>query len=138
MAYRYRQEVKFRHCDPAGIVFYPRYFEMINDTTEAFFAEVLHYPFSEMHRNAGIPTARIETEFLAPSRLGDVLEIVLSATRLGRSSLDLAFEATCGAERRFTARSTIVHIDASGRSQPWGDAVRAILTEEVKGVSDGT
>ena len=27
--------VAFRHCDPAGIVFYPRYFEMINDFVEA-------------------------------------------------------------------------------------------------------
>ncbi|CPO21707.1 4-hydroxybenzoyl CoA thioesterase [Bordetella pertussis] len=27
-------EVRFRHCDPAGIVFYPRYFEMINDFVE--------------------------------------------------------------------------------------------------------
>ena len=30
-------EVRFRHFDPAGIVFYPRYFEMINDFVEEWF-----------------------------------------------------------------------------------------------------
>ena len=30
-------EVGFRHCDPAGIVFYPRYAEMVNDTVEHWF-----------------------------------------------------------------------------------------------------
>ena len=30
--------VRFQHCDPAGIVFYPRYLEMINQTVEEWFA----------------------------------------------------------------------------------------------------
>src|SRR5260370_493059 len=30
-------QVLFRHCDPAGIVFYPRYFEMVNDLVEEWF-----------------------------------------------------------------------------------------------------
>ena len=30
--------VRFQHCDPAGIVFYPRYFEMISQSVEEWFA----------------------------------------------------------------------------------------------------
>ena len=30
--FSHEQRVRFGHCDPAGIVFYPRYFEMINLT----------------------------------------------------------------------------------------------------------
>ena len=30
------KRVRFAHCDPAGIVFYPRYFEMLNELVEAF------------------------------------------------------------------------------------------------------
>jgi len=44
-AYTYEEKVVFRHCDPAGIVFFPRYFEMINDCVESFFSEVLDWPF---------------------------------------------------------------------------------------------
>jgi 4-hydroxybenzoyl-CoA thioesterase len=40
MLFSINQKVLFKHCDPAGIVFYPRYFEMINDCVEAFFDEI--------------------------------------------------------------------------------------------------
>ena len=36
MGFEFRQTIGFKHCDPAGIVFYPRYFEMFNDCVEAF------------------------------------------------------------------------------------------------------
>lgn len=36
MEFSYRQKVLFMHYDPAGIVFFPRYFEMMNDCVEAF------------------------------------------------------------------------------------------------------
>ena len=41
-AFTYEEKVLFRHCDPAGIVFFPRYFEMINDCVEYFFADTLN------------------------------------------------------------------------------------------------
>jgi len=74
-AYTYEEKVVFRHCDPAGIVFFPRYFEMINDCVESFFSEVLDWPFEVFLENAGIPTAEINTRFTAPSRHGDKLSI---------------------------------------------------------------
>lgn len=138
MAFIYEQEVRFRHCDPAGIVFYPRFFEMMNDTVESFFAQRLNYPFADMHQRAGIPTAQIDAQFKAPSRLGDVLHITLTCTRLGRSSLDLSYDARCGREQRFTGHSTIVFIDNTGRSQPWSAEVRVLLEQEMKGNSDAT
>ena len=83
MSFTFTQKVLFRHCDPAGIVFYPRYFEMINDCVEAFF-ESLNYPFYEMHKAGhGVPTAQIETRFIAPSRHGEVLDLQLNCHKLG-------------------------------------------------------
>jgi 4-hydroxybenzoyl-CoA thioesterase len=40
MAFVMNQKVLFKHCDPAGVVFYPRYFEMINDCVEALFDDI--------------------------------------------------------------------------------------------------
>ena len=36
MRFTMPQKVQFKHCDPAGIVFYPRYFELLNDTLLGF------------------------------------------------------------------------------------------------------
>ena len=41
MTYTRHIRIEFNHCDPAGIVFYPRYFEMTNSVVENFFADVV-------------------------------------------------------------------------------------------------
>ncbi|MFY9211561.1 MAG: thioesterase family protein [Aestuariivita sp.] len=128
MPFDYHQKVLFKHCDPAGIVFYPRYFEMINDATEAFFDEALGCPWEILHETANIPTVEITTRFSAPSRHGDALIIRLEVTRLGRSSLGLRFQATCGGETRFVANSTLVRIAKTGRPEPWPDNLRTKIT----------
>ena len=43
------QEITFRQCDPAGTVFYPRYFEMMNDAIERFFRDIVGWPYRQMH-----------------------------------------------------------------------------------------
>ena len=77
-----QQKVLFRHCDPAGIVFFPRYFEMMNDCIEAFFDHGLEYRFEQFLQTAGIPTATITTTFNRPSRHGDLLDLRLNVTRV--------------------------------------------------------
>lgn len=133
MAYTHRRKVMFKDCDPARIVFYPRYFEMLNDTVECFFDEVLGCPFEALHLGHAVPTARIDTQFKSPSRLGDWLDITLTCTRLGRSSLNLDFTVTCGDELRLTAASTLVYVGPNGRPLPWTDALRNALEDQVKG-----
>jgi 4-hydroxybenzoyl-CoA thioesterase len=129
MAFQFPQKVMFKHCDPAGIVFYPRYFEMLNDAVESFFDEALGLPFENLHSSGGVPTAEISTTFHRPSRHGDRLIIALTVTRVGHSSVGLAFHATCEGETRLTARSTLVLIDASGRPTPWPEAVKRTLKD---------
>lgn len=124
MPFSFHQKVLFKHCDPAGIVFYPRYFEMINDCVEAFFDTELDHPFETLHRNGGVPTAEISTRFTAPSRHGDRLELRLECREIGRSSLKLTITALCGDETRFVAQSVLVHVGADGRAEHWPVALR--------------
>lgn len=130
MGFDFPQKVLFKHCDPAGIVFYPRYFEMLNDCVEAFFDEVLGMPFETLHATGGVPTAEITTTFHKPSRHGDRLIITLAVTRVGRSSLGLSFAAKSGSESRLTARSTLVLVGEDGRSRPWPEAVKQKLLDQ--------
>lgn len=119
-----REKILFRHCDPAGIVFFPRYFEMVNDHVEAFFAEILHWPFEVMLADGGLPTRAISTGFTAPSRHGDVLTLRLDLRRLGDTSLEYRMTASAGDELRFETEATLVHIDRQGRPSPWPETIR--------------
>ena len=92
----FRSEVliRFAHCDMAGIVFYPRYLEIFNDRVEDWFREGLGFGFPEMHttHRMGIPTVRLEVDFVAPSRVGDVLQAVLTVREMRRTSMILRIE----------------------------------------------
>lgn len=129
MSFVMPQKVLFKHCDPAGIVFYPRYFEMINDCVECFFDEVLGTPFEKIMPEAGIPTAEITVKFQAPSRHGDQLALMLSPVRLGQSSFALAIIATCGEQTRFAAQSTLVYVNHSGRATAWPPSLQKPLEQ---------
>ncbi|KRW93723.1 acyl-CoA thioesterase [Paracoccus sp. PXZ] len=126
MRYLRRIQVEFNHCDPAGIVFYPRYFEMLNSVIENFFAEVLAYPFTRIHieEDCAVPTVRIEAGFQAPSRLGEVLEFALEVQHVGRSSARLAQQASAGGQVRLHCVSTLVWVTPEGRAAPWPEAIR--------------
>ncbi|WP_283176611.1 thioesterase family protein [Gemmobacter sp. 24YEA27] len=123
--------IEFNHCDPAGIVFYPRYFEMTNSVAENFFREVAGLPYEVMMAGGnGVPLAQVTAEFHAPSRLGEVLDWQLSIERIGRASITCHIEAHHLDQRgagshRLTAGLTLVYVDGSGQSHPWPEDVRA-------------
>ena len=121
MAFVRQTLVRFAHVDAAGIVFYPRYFEMVNAAVEDLFATAGH-DFATLHllRGKGVPTVHLSIDFIAPSRLGEPLDFRLQLARLGRSALTLDVEAQCAGAKRLAGTVTLVHIDlASERSEPW-------------------
>lgn len=118
------QKVLFKHCDPAGIVFYPRFFEMINDTVESFFDEILGWPFEAIHPEAAVPTAAFNVAFKAPCRHGDQLDFTLTVQAIGRSSLSLRIEAVANRETRLQADQTLVHTGSTGRPAAWPSNIR--------------
>lgn len=133
MIYHHEKRVEFNHCDPAGIVFYPRYFEMTNSVAENFFREVCGYSYAQMMADfQGVPTAHLEADFHAPSRLGDVLDWRLQITRVGGGSLAVTMEAWCGAERRVTARIVLVFAGTNAgkpAALPWPRDLRRRLQD---------
>ena len=133
MTFKYHQKVLFKHCDPAKIVFYPRYFEMMNDAVEVFFDEALDWPFEKMHETNGVPTVAISTQFQAPSRHGDHLVLQIEATKLGKASMDIVTRATCDDQLRFETTTTLVCVNRDGRPEAWPDAVRSKIEQFMKG-----
>ena len=86
------ETVRFKHVDFAGIVFYPRFLEMLNDLVEDWFGEALDRPFSIIHQTNGIPTVDIKVQFKQPARIGDVLEKQLWVNKLGGASVSCGFK----------------------------------------------
>lgn len=120
--------VRFQHCDPAGIAFYPRYVEMVNATIEDWFGAVIGISFAEIHttRETAIPARSLEFDFRLPSRIGECLSFSLAIKKLGNSSITLDLTCCCEDELRFLATVTLVHVPkASFRSAPWPADFRA-------------
>ena len=124
--------VRFAHCDSAGLIFYPRMFELVNEMVEDWFAGPLGVSFKALHREAGrgVPTVRLNADFVAPIRLGDQLEQRLVVTHLGESSCRLAHGAAVAQQQAARFDHVIVHVDlASMRALPWPPDLRARMAQ---------
>lgn len=125
--------VRWAHTDPAGIVFYPRYFEMINALVEDWFAGPLGCDFETLHGElgTGVPTVSIECEFARPSRLGDRLVFELAVERIGKGSFTLKTSANDrNGEQRMKARLVLASIDLeTGRARPIPEQIRSRMVE---------
>lgn len=109
-AFRSRQLARYFHCDPGGIVYFPKFFEMFNAVLEDWFAGALDCPWGTDlmgARKLSIPTLAIRAEFLRASRLGESLDFVLWPIRLGRSSISLALVGSLAGAERLRAIWTI-------------------------------
>ena len=121
--------VHFSDTDPAGILFYPRYFEMTSALVEDWFAEELDHPFSAMHHGMayGVPTLSLDISFSAASRIADVLRLTLGVAKLGNTSFTLDISAACGDEARFKMRQVMVYaaLGENVKSEPLPSELRA-------------
>jgi 4-hydroxybenzoyl-CoA thioesterase len=120
-------KVRFGDVDGAGIVFYPRYFEMLNTAIEEWCDRILLLDFHDMHlnRGMGIPVVRIAATFTAPSVLGDVLSVTIVPRLLGTSSCTLEAGFSCAGEARLGMDMTIVCMDlAKRRGMAWPPEIR--------------
>lgn len=132
-----KETVRFQHVDFAGIVFYPRFLEMLNNIVEDFYDEVLGMPFKNIHKTGGIPTVDLKVQFKKAARLGDVLTKYFWVKKLGSSSMYCGFKfehedgSVC-----LEGEVTLVRVDfTDGRDEikarPFPDAMRTKLEEYV-------
>ena len=83
--------IEWGDCDPAGIIFYPRYFDIFDASVSALFEHALGMTKLQLLRTfnfAGYPLARTRASFLRPTRFGD--DVVVDTTvKFGRSSFEI-------------------------------------------------
>lgn len=80
--------VEWGDCDPAGIVYYPRFFEFFDASTAALFekAGFRKHGLLEKYGIVGIPMVDTQAKFFAPATFGDTVEIESRIADWGTSS----------------------------------------------------
>jgi len=92
--------VGWGHCDPAGIVYFPRFFEMFHDAMEQWFSHALHMPYADVivGRKLGFPSVHTEADFKAPSVFGETLAVELRVGGLGQKSIVFDYRVRLASE----------------------------------------
>lgn len=129
-AWRITVPVRFSHCDPAGIVYFPRYFDIINGVVEDWFSGALGLVHHELirDRRIGLGPAHVEADFVKPGFLGDALVFTVLVDRIGNSSLAVSVHAHRGEEPVLLVRLVIVTTSLDEhRSIPIPPDLRAAL-----------
>ena len=123
-----QQKIRFQHTDPAGIVFFPRYAEMINASNEDLW-EIFGIPFDTLHGNAGVPAVNLNIDFKSPAFLGDVITKNVEFTKIGGSSYTLRHWFECNGRLILEASQTCVYAkkqdDGEFRPAPIPDTIRS-------------
>lgn len=137
MIFRCQKLIRFAHCDPAGIVFYPRYIELCVEAVEDWFNQGLGVSFWALHEEhrLGIPAVHLDVNFMTPSRHGDLLDFLLSVARIGKSSMTLDVIVECEGQRRFRERIVVVMVSLDTMrsvpiTEPWRLKFSAFMEPE--------
>jgi 4-hydroxybenzoyl-CoA thioesterase len=81
--------IEWCDCDPAGIIYYPRYFQIFDTCTTVMIERALgmnKIDFLKVYNFIGYPVLDTRARFHKPTRYGDDVAIETKLTEYGRSS----------------------------------------------------
>jgi 4-hydroxybenzoyl-CoA thioesterase len=88
--------IEWSQCDPAGIIYFPRYFEMFDLSTTVLLERALGMTkreFLKAYGFAGYPTVETRGQFLRPVTYGDTVDIE-SRISFGTTSFSVEHRVT--------------------------------------------
>jgi len=97
--HRRQLRIEWGYCDPAGIVFNARFFEIFDAGTWALFEAALGVPRQELAAKFDIftvPLVDVRARFIAPVRFGDVIDHESYVSKFRRSSFEVAHRIFVG------------------------------------------
>jgi len=96
---RRKVRIEWGDCDPAGIVYYPRYFAMFDHSTAMLLEAATGYTKYEMTKKydfVGFPMVDTGAKFYIPSKFGDDIVIESTISELGKSSFNISHKVWKG------------------------------------------
>jgi 4-hydroxybenzoyl-CoA thioesterase len=109
--------IEWGDCDPAGIVYFPRYFEYFDVCTNALFEHAGFFKptMLKSYGIAGIPVVEMKASFMTPSRFGEEVMVESSIAKWGNSSFVVQHRLMKGEELAiecFETRVWVAHPNA--------------------------
>ena len=90
--FHHNRIVRFGECDPAGVTYYPEYFNWFHQAMEACFESNLGVSYATVIQDVGFPAVHTSASFHNPLSVGEHITIVVSVKKMGRSSIHWKFE----------------------------------------------
>jgi 4-hydroxybenzoyl-CoA thioesterase len=83
--------IEWGDCDPAGIVYFPRYFVFFDNCTVGLFeaAGLRKAEMLKAYDIVGFPVVDVHARFMIPSRFGDDVSVETTIAEWGRSSFEV-------------------------------------------------
>ena len=130
-----RTQVRWGDCDPAGIAFFPRFFEWMDLASHALAQEMgITRQQTLGPASYGFPAVRADAEFLVPALLDDEIEVRTTIVQIGRTSLRMRHQLVRVGDGVLLARGEAVRVhiqrEPSGAMRPVAltPAMRAVLS----------
>ena len=124
--------VEWGDCDPAGIVYFPRFFEYFDACTNALF-EKAGFRKAEMLKQfglLGIPLVEASARFYAPASFGETVTVDTRIVEWGKSSFQVEHRLYKGDGLRAEGREKRVWAVADANAEKGMRG--SVIPEEVK------
>lgn len=105
----YKKKINFFDCDPAGILFYARVYELCHSAYEALiesFSLIEDYWKNETYI---VPIISSEASYLKPVKYGEEILVEVKVSQLKQSSFELRYDCKNG-KGESCAKVTTVHV----------------------------
>ena len=81
--------VRFGECDPAGVLYYPVYFDWVHQSMEIWFEEALGVPYAKALSTHGFPSKSATFQYHSPCRVGERIKIFFALSTLRNRSFEI-------------------------------------------------
>lgn len=115
--FRHIVPIRFQDCDPAGIVYYPRFIDMVEAAIEDWMDQALGEPYRNWIGVEGraLPRVKVTCDFKKPCRMGDRLELTVLLRKFGNSSMEVETVGQVAGEERLRVSIVLVNMSLESR-----------------------
>lgn len=126
------KKINFYDCDPAGILFYGRVYELCHSAYEELIAS---FNLKEDYWNNDeyvVPILKSEAHYHKPMKYGEIISIEVAVLNLKSSSFELEYELKNGAGEKCTVVRTVhVFVDkATWKKVQIKDKIKSGLNQD--------
>ena len=109
MIFSVNKLIRFQHCDPEGIVFYPQFFYLLHEVQEDFLSYIGFPEHMLIQSGVGLPIVDLKTGFKGMCRHGDEVCISLVLSKVGHSSIGMEYEIQSAGQIKLQASAVVVY-----------------------------